>query len=970
MADTKNPGPLLQSRVIGSVDVIPQEWVAKIGFRQDDQEEPLGVLPDSIAGLTVASKLVQTRTDERKQTDVVLNPPPIGGWSMNTQEMLPNGQIATRTRNFVADGTALPTGDTTLEATQKNLGVGYLDQLVLNAPLPGPTIVQTQFDNLATLVNTSKTRKLISTITDGEIILGATRRITTHVGESLTVATEAVAADVLPGTSVISSRIEADGGLVTVTRTKKKSSTIIEGETVAVNVWKKTYREGETGLVAVEVVETRLLPTPAVTTSRIESDGLIVNVSKIRKLASTIVTVETVVGITWKKVFKEGDDSLVATEVTEIATLPGPTNTSSRVEADGMVVTILKTRKSSATIVPAETIVGTTWKKVYGEGLDLLVATEIVETRTLPGPAVISNKIDPDGGVATTTRTRKKATDIIAVENITGGFWFHRYKEGVDGLVATEVVEARPMPGTVVPSASVDQDEEIVNVTKTLKSQNLVTPSATLSGTTITTVEQREVSDLVSQEVRSTRTFLNKNILGKSKSNPLPPRFQSAVAVNETSNIVGGTANVPTLGAQELERSEQQVDRLLKRVSVKDFSPTLPVTLTDKEFTTEYGGLLLSVENKLDLTNGGDIDITQADLANKFLVRAKRTRFGPYYLRERAISLSTFPILIGAEYDESLNLVFPYTQQVVDAGTVGSKILGAVTTIRPLDLARSLQKKTFAAADMATFVMAFVGTTNIDFPPQLMYFKSVVAAAAGSAGSYGQNGQYTIYNGGSEGIHLEGNAEGSAAASLDIQTNIKQIWGQNVPCTHYLFFVPGPVAAMATIINKLSTYGVAAATWPKFKPEAVQITCVGQKLGGRCRADLQHRDSFIADYLGAVQRSGGARTAGTGFSFDTEIVVKTVTIPPTIHTALTLIGGGTSTQGFTAAAQVGTNIQSTTVGVSGNATAHINPTTIPATGGQSSIPTAGWFIHGLRIEPYKFGYLKVDAELVNATSWT
>jgi hypothetical protein len=73
MPDTKNPGPLLVSYGSGDLNALPIEWRARMGFRQEDQQVPLGYVletpdpddpPDPVPLTIAENRLIQTRTDE------------------------------------------------------------------------------------------------------------------------------------------------------------------------------------------------------------------------------------------------------------------------------------------------------------------------------------------------------------------------------------------------------------------------------------------------------------------------------------------------------------------------------------------------------------------------------------------------------------------------------------------------------------------------------------------------------------------------------------------------------------------------------------------------------------------------------------------------------------------------------------------------------------------------------------------
>jgi hypothetical protein len=1368
--DTKNKGPLLVSYGSGDINALPVEWRAKMGFRQEDQQMPLGYVlgtpngdpPEPIPVIISEDRLIQTRTDERKRTSVVLNPPPPNGgivppgggppdsWTMVSEERVPWGQVATRTRAFVPDGSHLILTDDMLQAEQKNIGVA-IDQVVLTCPLPGPQIVDTKWDEIASLVSTVKRRKLVAQIVDGETIVGGVWRQTSREGETATVASEVVVTRTLPSSTLTSTEFDQESTLVTTKQTKKEAANIIDGETISGGVWKKIFHKGETGLVAVEIEESRTLPGPAVASTRIDQDSTLINITRTKKETGLVVSGEVIVGSTWKKTYKDGqtqlialetvenrtlpgttvsstkfDDQsvlvttaktlkqastivdgetivgsvwtkryhegvsgLVATEIAESRTLPGPTVISWRIEENGTLVTISKTKKLTSTIVEGETATASLWTKTYGDGETTLISTEVVETRALPTPIVstskfdedstivnitrqrklesqvvtsetvtptlwtkkyeeaesgliatqvtetrvlpgatlITTRFDPDSVLVTIAKTKKKAdqftdgesivgnvwtktyrdsetglvateiresrtigsptitsfridddgdvvtiektkkllnnipegevaasatlwrktyaegeTELVATEvvesrplggaaktvtsfridddgaivtikkvkkrlsdideledasailwtkvyaeGITGpvatevtetrglggqapvvkssrldrdglvvnitrvkkradtvvdpvesgnvNSWIKTYRENVDGLVATEVVETATLPGPnvvtteiqpdgrvktitksrvfwnsvataesidnnvwtktykegesgklatqvietlgvarntafTIPSAHVDSDNVVVTTTKSILDKTLITPSANVAGGIVTTVEQKEIDRLVSEEIKSQFTFLDKAKFSVSIENPLPQQFRSLGRITETTHVVAGVAIQPTLGAF-LERSQEQIDKLLKRTTDKTIDTgNFPVTYVGKELTTEYGGLLLNTEKKIDLAGQGSIDIGAGDVTDKNVIRAKLERFGPYGVRERATHAGAFPVLVGGDVDPETNFVMRYTQQVVDEGAEASAGSGTVTEIKPLDAARSLKTvRTVDTTAIGAFKLSFPGTTDISIPPQLISLTGQAGGYGGGNGSYYEDGSYSIVGKGSGQMGLDGECHCSSSAMMDVTPVIKQVWGQNVPCMRYLFFILGPTVSYSTVLSKVRTVSGnnSIAAWPKFKPTSVNVTIIGGSGTATARAKKWFSDTITADFLGRPTQGGGSRSQGGGTGVKTEVVLKTITIPPTIHAAIGIATNSLTSGTWSAFSRINLGGVKDSVAYS-TSNSFITPTTFAATEGQSTIPS-GTFVHRMRVEPWRFGYFKVDCEVVSSADW-
>jgi hypothetical protein len=136
----KNPGPALRSKVLGSRQLFPDEFLAKVGLETVVQQSPLDVEPNEPGwdGL-IESRVEQERTNERRKTNVYLLSEL--DTELKSTVKLPSGLIGTRTRTLVPEGTTIVVNGLTVEGDQRNLGNGFLDQVVVQAPSKFPHFV-------------------------------------------------------------------------------------------------------------------------------------------------------------------------------------------------------------------------------------------------------------------------------------------------------------------------------------------------------------------------------------------------------------------------------------------------------------------------------------------------------------------------------------------------------------------------------------------------------------------------------------------------------------------------------------------------------------------------------------------------------------------------------------------------------------------------------------------------------------
>lgn len=133
MSQKKVPGPPLKSTFKGALETLSTRWRAKLGFTKIEQEEPTDVSLNHLNGRRISTDLVQVRTNERKQTDVVIGDP--SDKKMVELVFTKEGQVATRVLKYVPEGTAFPDfNELTLEATQEAQGNGWLEQAITTAP--------------------------------------------------------------------------------------------------------------------------------------------------------------------------------------------------------------------------------------------------------------------------------------------------------------------------------------------------------------------------------------------------------------------------------------------------------------------------------------------------------------------------------------------------------------------------------------------------------------------------------------------------------------------------------------------------------------------------------------------------------------------------------------------------------------------------------------------------------------------
>jgi hypothetical protein len=154
------------------------------------------------------------------------------------------------------------------------------------------------------------------------------------------------------------------------------------------------------------------------------------------------------------------------------------------------------------------------------------------------------------------------------------------------------------LPGPVLTSFETNDAGQKVTVTTQRKSSagySLPNASATSSPSA-----QAEDTGVVTEQVRSVPSIFTRKQFSAERPDPLPTKFRAAVPDVETSEIVSGTAQQPTLDVPEdLSASETQESLFLKRVS-RRLRPNPVYPFTFEETTRTNTGQLATTVSTLD----------------------------------------------------------------------------------------------------------------------------------------------------------------------------------------------------------------------------------------------------------------------------------------------------------------------------------------------------------------------------------
>jgi len=140
---------------------------------------------------------------------------------------------------------------------------------------------------------------------------------------------------------------------------------------------------------------------------------------------------------------------------------------------------------------------------------------------TLPGPALTTTRLDDDGVPVTVTRQRMLLGDIVTGEDLAAGTWTRTYKADGDTLTGDQVTESRAVPGNPKTTVRFDEDSEtFITTTRQLFQASTITPATSfVAGTSATKIEREDYpgSTLVAYEVTTVYPNSSHNDLGSAK---------------------------------------------------------------------------------------------------------------------------------------------------------------------------------------------------------------------------------------------------------------------------------------------------------------------------------------------------------------------------------------------------------------------------------------------------------------------
>jgi hypothetical protein len=424
----------------------------------------------------------------------------------------------------------------------------------------------------------------------------------------------------------------------------------------------------------------------------------------------------------------------------------------------------------------------------------------------------------------------------------------------------------RSLPGTWVTSTRIDPDGATVTIrTRKQLARLILTTESTVSGIWTRTIRGPGGDAVVADEIEESRVVLNAgahvgvfpSYSAEIPERAIPPKLRSALPASTRETILAGTASMPTLQTGDFFRSETQIDSTSYKLKVVNLAlDTLPISVTEKNTTDKFGGGPTTITFTLSATLG-TVDQGLLVLSSHAEVLGN----GLYLKTSEVRDGSEWPTLYGTRLDKQTLTAIQFTSQVVAAGITGGISGNVLTEIEPIDNVRSRRIiSTIPTASLDTFFVKLEDTTSFSLPAVLTSIAGIIDKISGD-GSYTETGNAGYVNSGSLSQSLRGSGQASASVLPDVIPQIYQPSSNDIPVIHLLFFMPSGSTRSAILARCTSIMGSSVTAWPKFRPTAHTIICIGK------RASVQVQSNGSLSSSTSSSGASGSKSEGTGDSY-------------------------------------------------------------------------------------------------------
>ena len=478
-------------------------------------------------------------------------------------------------------------------------------------------------------------------------------------------------------------------------------------------------------------------------------------------------------------------------------------------------------------------------------------------------------------------------------------------------------------------------------------------------------INEQELDSLYVAEVHTyiETAFLDYKLsYGTQKSDVIPEKFRVSIPQTTTEQIVEGLAEQPVLTGSQLSVTEDQINpdiKLVKIVSREE--PDDDISLIGKRAYVEGGPPANTIETYSKDTIEVDTGVN--------VVQSTVTPLGDGSFVKETVEVDSWPELKNSEWDYLLNTQVVSTQQMVVPPT---NFTEPNTSYKAVNEDRSLKIVEEAPiAALNSYLVSLPTRTDMQLPAVLKSIEAVwISDEAISDGDSQGTGVMPTGTGAS--LQAQASSTGSAKKSAvpSIKTEIENVIGSDISATAYFFYYDAGNGSMneTNLVNRLSTLiGQTVNVWPIFKAKSHTIVTRGASVSAATKATADQTNVITIDGT-----TGNSQSSGEEYSWAVDRNVDVVNLGPTIHAALNITNatqytGISATSSARARLTGDFNVTASKV-FTANATVSIVPSSFPATS-PADIPRTGLYIVSSKAEPFKWGWVKCFALVVNANQF-
>jgi hypothetical protein len=489
---------------------------------------------------------------------------------------------------------------------------------------------------------------------------------------------------------------------------------------------------------------------------------------------------------------------------------------------------------------------------------------------------------------------------------------------------------------------STTNEKQVATVKETLQNgDTAVQPSALVD------VQSEALGDgtYVVREVTIPKIFLDESI-SVQKPDTVPEKFRTKISTITKQINKEGKVTTPVLTEDQINNSQQQINEFVYQEQITTRGAVETPVLNGAQ--SYVGGTVAKTEETY-------IKSSTPPLADAgYLIQESRVTpiSEDEYIKE-TVSVSSWPTLYSAEWDDNINGLSVKEQQVLTSAQSNDLLQTKVSSksvqeYEAINEDRTVRTTTYAPKEIDTYIKVSSARINVTIPPIL---KKITVQwdedrADGFFMETGKSETLSVEDG-SVSSNSNGNVSGSASATPVLDIDVEQIWANDLVALNYYYFVDSP----NRVLGRLNILiGGDVKEWPIFKPKTFTVYAIGKSVAATARWARSQSKSKSVDREAEAESSGAGQTGSIETNFD---VTK---IGPCLCAGISISNSFRDVTAQVTGSYVATS----------KTRAQVSPTSLTRTS-PIDVPRSGLYLIDSRVEPYKWGYYKVIATVLDAT---